>query len=216
MTASRSDDNVVHIPNDSVGLIIGRSGATIRELEAQTGVKIHIAKECERGSNTRAITIQAESKSAIEVGKRAVLAKAAEHKPHLGGGARSMGQQQQPYGQQQQGAGWNPYAAYGGAYPGYSNAYPGSYGAYGQWQGQGAQQPAYGGQSPYGGQAPAGYGQGPAPAPAPAASSYPPSSYPPQGGGAAFAGGAAPGGYSYATEQTQQHQQAATYQYKAQ
>ena len=65
--------NVVHIPNDAVGLIIGRMGSTIRQLEAETGVKIHIAKECAPGMNHRAITIQADNNQAMEAGKRQIL-----------------------------------------------------------------------------------------------------------------------------------------------
>jgi len=76
MTANHSADNVVHIATDAVGLIIGRAGATIRELEGQHGIKIHIAKECAPGMmNMRAITITGDSPDAIEGGKQAVLSK---------------------------------------------------------------------------------------------------------------------------------------------
>jgi len=50
---------------------------------------------------------------------------AAEHKPHLGQGGRSMGQQGGGGGYPQMGGGgYNPYAAQYGAYGGYQAAYP--------------------------------------------------------------------------------------------
>ena len=80
MTANQSADNVVHIATDAVGLIIGRAGATIRELESQHSIKIHIAKECAPGMmNMRAITITGDSPDSIEGGKQAVLSKVPEH-----------------------------------------------------------------------------------------------------------------------------------------
>eukprot|EP00184_Porphyridium_aerugineum_P006896 CAMPEP_0184708276 /NCGR_PEP_ID=MMETSP0313-20130426/37690_1 /TAXON_ID=2792 /ORGANISM="Porphyridium aerugineum, Strain SAG 1380-2" /LENGTH=859 /DNA_ID=CAMNT_0027169861 /DNA_START=663 /DNA_END=3242 /DNA_ORIENTATION=+ len=50
---------VIYIPNDKVGLIIGRGGASIREIQQQSGVRIYVAKENETNpvDNTRPLTL---------------------------------------------------------------------------------------------------------------------------------------------------------------
>ena len=49
---------VINVPNDSVGLVIGKQGATIKSIEMQTGIKIQISKECPAGTpNMRPITL---------------------------------------------------------------------------------------------------------------------------------------------------------------
>lgn len=47
------------IPNEAVGVIIGRQGSTIRNLQQRTGANIQVARDDEAGSNSemRAITI---------------------------------------------------------------------------------------------------------------------------------------------------------------
>lgn len=58
---SPSEEQRVHydirIPNDKVGMIIGRKGENIQALQAQTGARIQIAKECEPGTNDRVVTV---------------------------------------------------------------------------------------------------------------------------------------------------------------
>ena len=48
---------ICHVPNDSVGLVIGKQGATIRMLEHSSSARIQIAKECPPGTNMRPITV---------------------------------------------------------------------------------------------------------------------------------------------------------------
>ena len=88
---------IVHVPNDSVGLIIGKQGATIKMLEQGSGVcgvekivpqetcmvptnlapmqaRIQIAKECTHGTNMRPITVTG-SPQCVEQGKAMIVAK---------------------------------------------------------------------------------------------------------------------------------------------
>ena len=49
---------VIHIPNDACGLIIGKGGSMIQQLEAQSGTKIKMQKESTKGSATRELTLE--------------------------------------------------------------------------------------------------------------------------------------------------------------
>ena len=42
---------IMHVNNDKIGLIIGRAGANIKDLQARTGTRIQIPPEPEPGSN---------------------------------------------------------------------------------------------------------------------------------------------------------------------
>jgi far upstream element-binding protein len=42
---------IMHVKNDKIGLIIGRAGATIKDLQARTGTRIQIPPEVEPGSD---------------------------------------------------------------------------------------------------------------------------------------------------------------------
>lgn len=55
---------MVHVANEHVGLVIGKSGATIKHLETTYGVRVHIAKECAPGSSKRPITLVGTSSGA--------------------------------------------------------------------------------------------------------------------------------------------------------
>jgi far upstream element-binding protein len=55
--AGKSNELTIQVQNDHVGLIIGKAGQTIKQLEMLTGVRIHIAKECPAGSTKRPITL---------------------------------------------------------------------------------------------------------------------------------------------------------------
>jgi KH domain len=46
---------VLSVPNDKVGLIIGRGGVTIRALQEESGARIQVAKEPDNGSRNRAL-----------------------------------------------------------------------------------------------------------------------------------------------------------------
>lgn len=66
---------MISVPNESVGLVIGRQGATIKLLESHTGVKIQIAKECPANTpNIRPITLIG-SQHAIESARQMIQAK---------------------------------------------------------------------------------------------------------------------------------------------
>ncbi|GAB5353382.1 hypothetical protein AAMO2058_000031900 [Amorphochlora amoebiformis] len=47
----------IRIPNDKVGLVIGRGGETIKSLQADTGARIQIAKDVQPGSPNRVVTL---------------------------------------------------------------------------------------------------------------------------------------------------------------
>jgi far upstream element-binding protein len=47
----------LHIPNDKVGLVIGRGGDTIKNIQAQTGANVQIAPESGQHQTTRPVTI---------------------------------------------------------------------------------------------------------------------------------------------------------------
>ncbi|KAG5178352.1 hypothetical protein JKP88DRAFT_270499 [Tribonema minus] len=119
---------ILQVPNDRVGLIIGKAGATIKELQNRSGARIQIPPQSDPGTTMRSVSITG-------VGDAPMRAKY-EMEQMLMGFDRQ--QQQQP-----------PQGAFGGAPPGYgASPYgqptPTPYGAspYGQ--------PAYGQPQPYG------------------------------------------------------------------
>lgn len=63
---------ILPVPNDSVGLIIGKNGETIRRLQNESGAKIQVAKAEIKGTNVRNVFIEADhdkyihAKEAIE------------------------------------------------------------------------------------------------------------------------------------------------------
>eukprot|EP00916_Digyalum_oweni_P020171 GHVL01033677.1.p1 GENE.GHVL01033677.1~~GHVL01033677.1.p1 ORF type:complete len:225 (+),score=32.34 GHVL01033677.1:23-676(+) len=65
-------DLIIRIPNQHVGLIIGRGGETIKTIQQTTGCRLQVAKEPTKITNERAICItglhahQSEAKSMIE------------------------------------------------------------------------------------------------------------------------------------------------------
>lgn len=74
---------MINVPNESVGLVIGRQGATIKMLEAHTGVKIQIAKECPASTpNIRPITLIG-SQHSIESARQMIQAKVPPAAPLL-------------------------------------------------------------------------------------------------------------------------------------
>ena len=64
----------MNVANESVGLVIGKQGATIKQLEQQSGARIQIAKECPAGSNMRPITVSGPPAS-VEQAKSLILQK---------------------------------------------------------------------------------------------------------------------------------------------
>lgn len=50
-------EQIVMVPNDSVGLLVGRGGSTIMSLQQDTGCRIHIPSAVEPGSHARRVTV---------------------------------------------------------------------------------------------------------------------------------------------------------------
>ena len=70
------------VPDDKVGLIIGKGGAAIRELQSMSGAKIQVAKEDEASSNsnTRPVTLTG-VRSCIDAAKSLIAEKVNMHLP---------------------------------------------------------------------------------------------------------------------------------------
>lgn len=51
---------IIPVPNDTVGLIIGKSGETIRRLQNESGAKIQVAKVPIKDKNIRNVFVEAE------------------------------------------------------------------------------------------------------------------------------------------------------------
>ena len=49
---------IIPVPNDCVGLIIGKGGDTIRQLQMESGAKIQVAKKEIEGSNLRNVFVE--------------------------------------------------------------------------------------------------------------------------------------------------------------
>lgn len=47
----------LQVPNEMVGLVIGKNGSTVRQLQEQSGAIIHIPKESAPGMSFREVTI---------------------------------------------------------------------------------------------------------------------------------------------------------------
>ncbi|KAL8739636.1 MAG: hypothetical protein Q9190_007581 [Brigantiaea leucoxantha] len=154
-------NDVIIVPSEAVGMIIGKGGETIKEMQNTTGCKINVTPASGRDIE-REIGLVG-SRGAVEAAKAAIMEKvhAVEEKNRPGGGQRDQRDQrddryngrndqytqnQQPYGQQQNvqaqaqpgGDAADPYAAYGG-YQNYVALWYSSLQAQGQQQQQ--QQP---------------------------------------------------------------------------
>eukprot|EP00736_Rhodelphis_marinus_P006273 Rmarinus@m.29986 len=142
---------VILVPNDQVGLLIGKQGATIKELQAHTGCHVQIAKaeNMMPGQLHREVTLEG-SMGAVEECKRQIQDRLASRGVQIqvgpmngGGGMGGMGGPGSYGGYQQPPQG---YAQPQYGYPGAGGAY---YNAYAQWQQPAAQQqqqqPAQGG-----------------------------------------------------------------------
>ncbi|KAE9375749.1 hypothetical protein N431DRAFT_463813 [Stipitochalara longipes BDJ] len=129
----------IFVPSEAVGMIIGKGGETIKEMQATTGCKINVSPSSGPGEVEREIGLVG-SRDAIAAAKRAIEDKveAVAQKTAGGGGGRARAPQNQndygeraysqssyaqPQGQQQAQApaqaatatgGEDPYAAYGG------------------------------------------------------------------------------------------------------
>ncbi|KAG0646217.1 Far upstream element-binding 1, partial [Hyphodiscus hymeniophilus] len=130
----------IFVPSEAVGMIIGKGGETIKEMQSTTGCKINVTPSSGPGEVEREIGLVG-SRDAINAAKRAIEDKvdAVQQKNAGGGGGGTSGRSRapqndygdraypqqsysQPQGQQQQGqtqstpatAQEDPYAAYGG------------------------------------------------------------------------------------------------------
>lgn len=50
---------IIPVPNDVVGLVIGKNGETIRRLQLESGAKIQVAKKEIESTNTRNVFVEA-------------------------------------------------------------------------------------------------------------------------------------------------------------
>lgn len=57
---------IIPVPNDIVGLIIGKQGETIRKLQQDSGAKIQVAKEPIKGANIRNVFVEGEHERYLE------------------------------------------------------------------------------------------------------------------------------------------------------
>eukprot|EP01052_Picozoa_sp_SAG31_P024869 SAG31_NODE_2144_length_6341_cov_59.535085_5_plen_496_part_00 len=85
-----SIEKVIVIPNDAVGMVIGKSGATIQQLQMQSGTRIQLQKDAETpvGATERRVTITGDS-ARIEYAVQLIMAKVAENA--TGGTAAGVG-----------------------------------------------------------------------------------------------------------------------------
>jgi len=138
----------VRIPNDTVGLIIGKGGGTIKMLETQSGARIQIAKECEPGTNNRPITLLG-NPHCVESAKNMIFQKVSTKVGEISGW-NPQSAQQQSYGGYNQGGGYGQ-GGYGYGQSGYGQSGYGNYnynynynqGYYNQGYGQGYGQQNY-------------------------------------------------------------------------
>lgn len=114
ITQGGPGETVIHVPNESVGLVIGKQGSTIKYLEQTTNARIQIAKECPQGSNMRPITLSGHQQS---VDQAVALIKGKVNDGPAGGGGGGAAGYNQGYGGYQQGYGGYgqyPQQAWGG------------------------------------------------------------------------------------------------------
>ncbi|KAK3371012.1 hypothetical protein B0T24DRAFT_304476 [Lasiosphaeria ovina] len=88
----------IYVPSDAVGMIIGKGGETIREMQNTTGCKINVSQSSGPGEVEREIGLVG-SRDAIIRAKRAIEDKvdAAKQKSGGGGGGRGRGPPQRDY-----------------------------------------------------------------------------------------------------------------------
>ncbi len=175
--AAGGRSSTVQVPDHLVGALVGKMGATIKELMAASGCTIKISQKGEYmvGTTNRIVTISSGDEAAIERAQQMINEKlqAAEAR-NSGGGGGGGGDK----------GGHSTAAAYGYNPSAGGYAYP-------------PPQPAYGAPAPYG-YDPYGYGAPPAPYGYPggygAPGSYPTSGAPPPSGYSAANGSAPPAG----------------------
>ncbi|CAG8951403.1 hypothetical protein HYFRA_00007318 [Hymenoscyphus fraxineus] len=123
----------IFVPSEAVGMIIGKGGETIKDMQNTTGCKINVSPSSGPGEVEREIGLVG-SRDAINAAKRAIEDKVEAVAAKNGGGGGGTGRArpaqndhgdrgyaQQPYAQQQSqpqaappASGEDPYAAYGG------------------------------------------------------------------------------------------------------
>ncbi|XP_024539994.1 far upstream element-binding protein 1 isoform X2 [Selaginella moellendorffii] len=175
-TGSVGDPIHVRVPNNKVGLIIGKGGETIRNLQQTSGARIQVQhdRETEPGATERIVTLVGTKqqtdiatdmiKDVIGEGRSRAGGYQQGFRPAWGGQSQSQSgygyQQQQGYGSQQYGNYWDQNQQQGGSYDYYQNSEGGgqqnegdpnyNYGQQGYYYDQ---------QAPYDQQYPQGYDQ---------------------------------------------------------
>lgn len=64
-------NDAIYVPNEAVGMIIGKGGETIREMQNTTGCKINVSQQSKPGENEREIELVGD-REAIDRAKRAI------------------------------------------------------------------------------------------------------------------------------------------------
>ncbi|KAK0638967.1 hypothetical protein B0T16DRAFT_462682 [Cercophora newfieldiana] len=83
----------IYVPSDAVGMIIGKGGETIREMQNNTGCKINVSQSSGPGEVEREIGLVG-SREAITRAKQAIEDKVEAARQKSGGGGRGRGQGQ--------------------------------------------------------------------------------------------------------------------------
>jgi len=134
----------VMIPDKDVGMIIGRQGCVIREMQSKTGTRIQIPSQATPGMQHRVVTVSGPSdgchtvKSHIE---RMITEQSSQSVMAGTGGGQGL------YGQGQAGNQYAQYGAYAQQYQAAAGGAGGAGGQYGQQQQQYAAYQAYGQQA---------------------------------------------------------------------
>eukprot|EP00039_Didymoeca_costata_P019385 m.337327 g.337327 ORF g.337327 m.337327 type:complete len:597 (+) comp18102_c0_seq1:285-2075(+) len=122
------------VASNICGLVIGRGGESIREIQERSGAHVELDRNCGNDVPEKDFIITGASDK-VKAAKAMILEKLEGNAGRMGGGGG--GGFRQPFGGQQQGFGGGAYAnPYGGmpGYPGFPNPYAAAYGGYGQQQ----------------------------------------------------------------------------------
>ncbi|RCI12569.1 hypothetical protein L249_0338 [Ophiocordyceps polyrhachis-furcata BCC 54312] len=85
-------NDVIYVPSDAVGMIIGKGGETIRDMQNSTGCKINVAPSSGSGEAQREIGLIG-TRDSIARAKQAIDEKVDAVRQKSGGGGRNRGQQ---------------------------------------------------------------------------------------------------------------------------
>ncbi|CRK35743.1 hypothetical protein BN1723_015015 [Verticillium longisporum] len=110
-------NDTIHVPSEAVGMIIGKGGETIREMQNNTGCKINVAQSSGPGEVEREIALIG-SRESITQAKAAIEEKVDAVRQKSGGGGRDGGGR----GRQQQHHDYDNYSQQASNAPAQANA----------------------------------------------------------------------------------------------